>query len=100
MAAPGHCHLNDVRRKSGEAMPPGCGEAARRGVFAVAPYRRSHSRGVSEWPIIDEVNAACTSTPVTGTHPSLYGVKTEPGVFGLRERNHAVLFAEVVVEHV
>ena len=81
-------------------MPPGCGEAACRSVFAVAPYRRPDTRGVSKWPIFDEVNTACTSTPMTGTHASLYSVKTEPGMSGLSERNHAVLFTEVVVEHV
>ena len=69
-------------------------------MFAVAPYRRSDTRGVSKWPIVDEVNAACTSTPMAGTHASLYGVKTEPGVSGLSEGKYAVLFTEVVVEHV
>jgi hypothetical protein len=68
-------------------------------MFAVTPHSGSNTCGVGEVPIIGEVDTARTSAPVTGTNPSLYGVETESRLARLRERNHAVLFTEIFIEH-
>jgi len=94
-----HCHLDDVRCEPREVVPPRGRETAGRGVLAVAPYNGADPRGVGEWAVVDEVHAAAASNPVTGGHTSLHGLQTQPQATSLGKRDHTVVAAEVVVEH-
>jgi hypothetical protein len=68
-------------------------------VPAVAPHRGANACGISERPVIDEIHAARTPSPVTRPNESVCCVlaKARPRCLGACD--HAVLSTEKVVEH-
>lgn len=89
-----HGDLDDLRREIRDAVPPRGGEPAGCGVSAVTPDGGADPGRVGERSIIDEVDAASTSSPMSGPDASLHGVLAEPDSASLQERDDAVVAAK------
>jgi hypothetical protein len=88
----GHRHFDDVGCELRQVVPPCRGETASRSVLAVAPHDGSNPRSIGERSVVDEVDAAAASNPMTGSE-SLHRLHTQAGASSLVERNHTVVAA-------
>jgi hypothetical protein len=100
MAVSRHRHLDDVRRKLREVVPPRRRQTAGRGPLAVAPYGGSDARRVGERSVVDEINTAAASNPVPGAQSAPNGFVAKPRASSLCQGEHAVLVPQIVIQHI
>jgi len=94
-----HRDLDDVGREFREFVPPRRRETAGRCVLAVAPYSGSDARRIGERSVIDEVDAAAASNPMTRPQSAPNGFVAEPRASRLCEREDTVLAPQIVIQH-
>jgi hypothetical protein len=96
----GHGYLDDVRSESRDTVPPSGGQSARRCLCATSPNRNAYSRRVGERSIVGEEDTWRAAQPSSRADSSADGIVAESGSARLRERDYAVVVAEIVLEHV
>ena len=99
VAVPWHRYLDEVGRKSSQAVPP-CGRKSARGCLdAVTPDGGSNARGVGEGPVVNEVDTRSAPSPAAGSLTSYHGLVAEARPTGLCERDDSIVLAQELVEH-
>src|SRR5581483_4487648 len=88
-----------VRGELGEVLPPRRGQTARRGLVAVSPNRRANACFIRERAIVGEIDAAGASSPISRLDASPHGGRAESAALRLSKGDHAVLAAQVFIEH-
>jgi hypothetical protein len=89
-----HGHLDDLGREVRDAVPPRGSEPAGGRSGAVAPDGGADPSRIGEWSIVDEVDAASATSPMSGSDASFNGVLAEPDCASLRERDDAIVAAK------
>ena len=95
-----HGDFDELRCESRHPVPPSGGKPGGHSSVTVTPDGRPNPRGVSERSIVDEEDPSGAPPPMTGPDQSIDRKSAQSALFGLTESDHAIVAAQVVIEHV